>query len=880
MTLRRKNGKPYTYAAAFLLPVALCVLVFALRGIAPFGDATIMTGDAEYQFVDYFSYLKTIVSGENDFFYSFSKNLGGSMTGFSAYYYFSPVNLITLLFPRELLPLALSVMYALTLGLCSLSCLIFLSACFGFRHSHLIFSLSYAFMGFLTVYFQLTMYYANLILFPLLVLGLIRLTEGKEGSRLYPVCLFLAVLFNYYSGYMICIFSLLMFLWLEAVKYRPEEGFSALFSAFRRFLVSSLAGVFLSAFMLIPAVLSLGDEKNSFSLGFQRLFPLSRLFSGLYTASFRGNVAGGLPNIYCGVLVVLLLFIYFSRKEIPRRERLLSGAFLGLLALNLWLNPLNVVWHGFNQPIGFPYRYSYMVSFLMIFFSCRGYDIFCDEEGTEAGGLRILPFALCLGAFLLYSVFLLAVKSDTVGQREILGDFVLLLAGIGILAGMKKIKKGTLFLGTVLLLLNAAELSFNFYDVLGHFELASLREYREYVSEVGEVIDSLRASDDGFYRMDKFFRRTHNDAMQFDYAGLSHFSSSEKKEKIAFMGRLGFRSNGNWAFYSEPTTVFLDSFFGVKYLLSRQHSIPNDYEKLNHEGDVRIYRNNSALPLMFVCDRGIRDVNPGAFGGNPFALQEAIADSMNGEDNRLLLPAEVLETRVEGLSQTDADGAVLYEKTVPEGEDAKLEFRVAGTEIRTKKGEKANLFVYFDAPRRQNVGLGRYDEDFGDYFDTYRWNIVNLEDQPREEEDGTYLVSLHPREEAMLLSGVYFYYEDRDRSAAFFEKLREHACILEKKSSSHLTGVAEMPEGEESCVVLSIPYDEAWQIFVDGERRDPVRAAGMLLSFDVPSGTHRVELTYHPRGIAAGAGVTLCTLILILWGFFRGRHRKRKEAAG
>ncbi|MCR4908673.1 MAG: YfhO family protein [Lachnospiraceae bacterium] len=867
MTFRKKTGKALLYAAAFFLPVLLCALVFLLHGIAPFGDNTIMTGDAEYQFVDYFSYLKTIVFGNNDFFYSFSKNLGGSLTGFSAYYYLSPVNLLTLFFSSEYLPLSLSAMYALTLGLCSLSFFVFLSARFGARCSHLIFSLSYAFMGFLTVYFQLTMYYSGLIIFPLLMLGVMSLAESGK-YRLYLVCLFLTVVFNYYAAFMQCIFSLLMFAYTMAQGRAERNGRKETLSRWGRFIGVSLSAVLLSAFTLLPALLSLGDEKNSFSVGFFRLFPLSRLFSAFYTGSFKGNVAGGLPNLFCGVIILLLAVIYFFNSEIPPRERILSGAFLTFLLLNLWLNPLNVAWHGFNQPIGFPFRYSYMVSFLIIYLSCRG----CEKLSP---GSR--PFIVFGAVFALYSAFLLIVKSDSVGIREVILTGALLALGGAALALYGKKRFSVVILGVVLLVLNAADLSFNFYDVLNHFELASLAEYRGYVSEVGEAVDTLREEDTGFYRMDKYFRRTHNDAMQFDYAGLSHFSSSEKKEKIAFMGRLGFRNNGNWAFYSEPTTVFLDSFFGVKYLLSRQHSIPNDYEKLNREGEIRRYRNNSALPLMFVCNREIRSVDSRGFYGNPFALQEAIADSMNGEENHLLIPAEIKEIRVEGLDPEEGEGVTVYRKTDPEDMSAGVEYRIAATDIKTEAGERANLFAFFDAPRRQNVALFRYDDNLGDYFDTYRWNIVNLEDKPREEENGEYFISLRPRDAEMELSGAYFYYEDRDRSAAFFDKIRENACELNKITSSHLTGSVAMPEAEGKCVVLSIPFDTAWNIYVDGKRTESKRAADMLLSFDVPQGTHGVELFYRPRGIKAGMAMTILTLLVLLGFLVREKFFPGKE---
>ena len=91
------------YLASVILPSAIMALCFAIRGAYPFGQLTVMTGDTTYQFVDYLAYLRTVFFGNNDFSYSLSKNLGGEMAGFAAYYYYSPFNLITLLFPAEFL---------------------------------------------------------------------------------------------------------------------------------------------------------------------------------------------------------------------------------------------------------------------------------------------------------------------------------------------------------------------------------------------------------------------------------------------------------------------------------------------------------------------------------------------------------------------------------------------------------------------------------------------------------------------------------------------------------------------------------------------------------------------------------------------------------
>lgn len=72
------------YAAAFLLPAAVMLAVYALIGVAPFGEKSLLVTDMDGQYVSFFSYLKDMARNGNDFFYTFSKNLGGDMAGFAA----------------------------------------------------------------------------------------------------------------------------------------------------------------------------------------------------------------------------------------------------------------------------------------------------------------------------------------------------------------------------------------------------------------------------------------------------------------------------------------------------------------------------------------------------------------------------------------------------------------------------------------------------------------------------------------------------------------------------------------------------------------------------------------------------------------------------
>ena len=100
-----QNNRLYIYS--FLIPIAMMIVISLILGMYPFGERTVLVSDMNKQFNDYFAYFKTIITGENNLIYTFSKNLGGDMIGFSAYYLQNPFLLLLLIFPNEILPLGI-----------------------------------------------------------------------------------------------------------------------------------------------------------------------------------------------------------------------------------------------------------------------------------------------------------------------------------------------------------------------------------------------------------------------------------------------------------------------------------------------------------------------------------------------------------------------------------------------------------------------------------------------------------------------------------------------------------------------------------------------------------------------------------------------------
>ena len=825
------------YFLAFLLPILSWVICCVKMGIYPFGSRSIMTGDITYQFIDYLSYFKSIIIGNNDFKYTFSKTMGGDMAGFSAYYLASPFNYFLLLFSDKNLPIGFLIMIIIKSGLMGLSFFHFLSKRFGLKTEALIFSTTYALMGYIVIYYQLYAYFDILILLPLITLGIYSIYENPEKKLLYISMLFSAVLINYYVGWMVCIFCVLFFGYISFINGIKKDSTIA-------FIISSAIAGLLSAFNLISALLSMRGEKDNFNFGIYRNFRMIDLFSRFYPNSFKGNISNCLPNVYCGLLLLILLLVYFLNSNIKRKEKIASGLFLLFIIGNLYISLLNVIWHGLNQPIGFPYRYSFIVSFMIILLSYKG--LISMKQGKK-NIVTIIVFNIF---FFGYSVLLWIKGSEVLNKKEIIISYIIVVV-ISILIVLYSTAKIEIkYLLGILFLIQFVELTINQANVFNYFDLADINEYQEYVETVGSMIEGIKVDDPSFYRIEKYFRRSHNDAMQFQYNGLSHYSSCEKKEYIKYMGKLGFRDNGNWSFYDSGSTTFVDCLFGIKYILSQYNTTGKPYERIYKGEEYHIFKNGYALPLLFTADKNVEDLDYNLVK-DTFKFQNEIADSVNGKTNNIFIPIEGINKTLHNLTEEVVDDTHIYRKKV-DSEEAYIEYEIP---LNEKIAE-----CYFSAPTTQKAEIwidGYYDKD---YFSQYSWNIYDL-GTIRKHQDTTVL-DLKLNDQELSVSGEYFYYEDFDAIDKWYQDVISTDTKIEKISSSHLAG--SINAKEDKTYVLSIPYDEAWNIYIDGKKITNKKVLGIFLAADISSGSHNIELIYKPAGKTIGRIISFIVFAIFM----------------
>ncbi|MBQ7895787.1 MAG: YfhO family protein, partial [Oscillospiraceae bacterium] len=354
-------------AASALIPMGLMLVSFAFLKMAPFGSDTMLFIDANGQYLDFLSYFKTVLTGENDFFYSFSKGLGGDFLSLAAYYLLSPFNILFVFSSYGSSPIVFTLVYLLKIACCGLS--FFFASCkiYGSRSVLLSFSTAYALMAYNVVFGCNIMWLDAVVILPLLGLGIYKIWTEKK-FLLYTLSLMYALLTNYYTGYMLCIASVMF---STAIMINSQDDIKDKAKNFGKYIFASCIAGFSTSFIWLPAILSIGGERagsNLTALSMKLYFNFTELFSKLVAGSANHmQLLGGLPQIFCSTAVLFLLLLFFLNKSISIKKKLTAGLCILILVISFNVSILNTIWHGFAGNNGFNYRYSFILSYIFVF---------------------------------------------------------------------------------------------------------------------------------------------------------------------------------------------------------------------------------------------------------------------------------------------------------------------------------------------------------------------------------------------------------------------------------------------------------------------------------------------------------------------------------
>ena len=830
ISLFQSHKKSIVYILSFFIPLLIAVVLCADLGIVPFGDRSLAVWDANTQYMDYLAYLKSILNGQSDPFYSFSQTLGGGISGFIAYYLTSPFNLLVLFFSEENLPFAFGVIYILKLCSCSTA--------FQFYQIHhkttslfsVVLSVSYAFIAYNAAYGFNIMWLDAVMILPLLANSIERLITDRKFLP-YTLLLAWGLIMNYYIGFSLCLFSALYYAITLCFYGAKKRRNLPLFAA------ASIAAAALAAVQLIPVLYSLSGGKGGFSLdtlkpgvNFNLLAFPAQFFSCNFTIMDIMN--SSLPKIFCGFTALLLVGIFFLNSKIFKKDKLYFASLFLVLILCFWITPLDLIWHGLNTPGGSPYRYSFIFSFLFLVAASKG--ISCVKFINKKDLFAL--FLICMLFILSAAVF------DDVETKYILFDICILLF---FSFSWLFYKKGRLSLSLFILFLSAVQLfdishntkvTWNY--LLNNTQL-STSEYQDYYREMSAILDQLD-TDTSFYRMEiaRVSRRNYNDAMLFQYNGLSHYSSTEKVFLEEWENFLGISSWNE----TELPTLAADSLMGIKYIVSSD-ALQKPYPAIFSSDANAIYQNPYALPLAMTANSDIDRLTLKK-DFDSFTGMNQIFTALSGLDEPIFTEAswtaEYSADRLDiSLSITESDPLYV---SFPAGAQilSPAAIYVDGTEIASYYGLQDNTIV----------PLGQFEP--GD----------------------TVQISLLSDDRELPTPNVLLYYENPEVLANHFHAIQQQEISLQVNSSSDIRITVSASDNRE-YLFLTIPYDSGWNAYVNGESVPTLQVLDTFLVVPISGSACEIQLSFFPPGLKAGIAISITTAALLLLVSHLKRYRKK-----
>ncbi len=867
------HNNDYMYLTlAFFIPFAIMYMLYLAMEIHPFGDGSVLVLDLNGQYVYFFEALRNFVYGDADLLYSFARSLGGEFMGIYAYYIASPLSYLVALFPKERILEALLCIFLLKTGLCGFS--------FGYylhristklnKTAIVTFSILYALSAYAVVQQHNTMWIDALIWLPMITLGIEQLIKFGR-FKLFVVSLALTVLSNFYIGYMCCIYVAIYFFYYfyannEDDRNNPCGEKNHFIKSLGRIGAFSALALGIAMVIILTAYYALTFGKTTFSnptYSLSQQFDFFDLLVKFFPGAYDTVRPEGLPFVYCGLLTIILVPLFFMSRRFTVREKVMAGVVIAIFVISFNATTIDLVWHGFQRPNWLNYRYSFMLCFFLLVLAYRAYQYM--EDNAPRTIVAVVAF---LALFVI-----IAQKLEIAYLKDFEGVwFSLFCLGLYLVVLCMSLKddyrENTALILTILVCLEVfcAGLT-NMVALDDDVYYSKYSSYVDYMAKMRPIVEKVQENDTAFYRMEKTEHRKTNDNMALNIRGLSNSTSTLNAETIQFLARMGYSSRSHWTKYLGGTPVN-DSLLGLKYIIAAE-DLSDYYTAAYTEGSYTAYLNPYALSLAYAVDSGIGELDFEDYP-NPFERLNTLVGAMLGGD---ALP---LFTPIEKGAATSDNCDVSY---------------IAGhvKYLPTSTAKEANVYYTFTAPSDdevyfylpseypREVGMKVNGTSFPDgFYQNETSRIVSLgKFEPGEQVRVT--LTIKQDDLYVLDKGTFFYSIDMATLADAFGQLAEGNYHIDAEyKESHFTGTI-TTTAERPTVQTTLPYDEGWQVFVDGEPVEIYKTLDALIAFDTEPGTHTLELKYAPKAFTYGITCTIVSTLIfivlcIVEPFWRRRH--------
>lgn len=815
-TIQNVGAGMISFAAPFLILISM----FALAGIAPFGESTLLCRYNEQWFSE-LAQWRQILDGNSGLMYSFAQGLGGDFYSRWADGLCSPFLLIITAMDAEALPQAFVIATLVRSACAGVFAFLLLSRLSGRTPlSAAAFAVAYATGSQFALSFLAPRYADAAVLLPLAAAGIALLAEKGRATlffcgatafllccgRLWPLLIF---------------FSAAYFVWCQLVL-GVHEGLWARLGLFVSSLAASIGAALVT---LVPTFSAYSDLSSA-------IYPVREVdaagFFDVLASMFSGAFSDGavMPLLFCSSITILMLPLYLMNSRLPLGERQVCGLFLLLLVASMCVPVLCWLWLGFSIPTGTVTGCGCVFCLFAVSAAVR-----LTAQPMRVKVSRVL-LAWIIAAGLLLSALIFGSVKYTASGVIFTAAFLTMYAAITIIAlSGKGISAG--FCVVILICVGcecAVGSMLGLQTAAREIPLVQVSELESANRQHQDVYSVVAGSE--LNGPSEFFRMRGGSVSVHGRADADTQLTPELEQLQEVLGI----SNGH------GYTPVTDALFSVKYTLSDRAA--GDYPTVGIAGDSFVQRNDQVVGLCLSTSVNVRDLT--SFSNNPFTAQNELVSAMASAERKLFVDAVLTGRDGEGVSiietlegvelvRSSESGVARFSVLVPS--DGPL-YMYLGSQSDRLTSVTVNSAVLSPSDLSAIVCIGRFE----------RGSLVT--------------VTVPVEEERLALRGTWFAVLDTALTNTAMAQLAQQKAAYINIKDSTVTCTATVSEGQ--LLMTSIPWQPGWRAYANGNEAETVCVSGALLGVNLTPGVHDIRLIYEPEDFTV---YLLLSAVFLLAGF-------------
>ncbi len=824
----KKNLKKYLpEILTFIVPILIMLISCIVNKTYPFGKEILPKYDGYYQYAGFTSYYKNVLLGNESLFYSFKGLLGYNFYATSIYYMFNPTNLLCIFSTSKNILEYYTFIILLRIGLSGFTMCKYLKYKFKNQSNlrYIIFSISYALMAYNVCYFFNYMYFDTVVLFPIVILGLDKLIYERK-NRLYIISLTLSIISNFYIGYMVCIFSLLYFIY-NIVIYKLDKNI------IKDFIISSLLSGFMCMIIIIPEASELLKGKALlYASSKTEYFKFNMNFLNIFYKFLPGSTSNydleyGMVNIYVSLFVIILVIKYFFNKKISKKERITTLIFILFFLFSISFNLLDFAWQLFQKPIWYPNRYIFTFSFFLITIAMREITNITYKTNIKENLIIIISFILLT----LYSIISLKIHNDNLKIISYILGIILILQYTFFLNN-----KNAKYLLVMLFFIEVTTNAIFTLKIMGKTTTMTQYKTNEEINEKAvKHIKEIENKDNNFYRMELSTSTVHNSPSLLNYNGINHFNSVKNAKTLNFLNKFNYQVIDDTSVEFNNYNPYLTSLLGIKYINGSKDEMY--YENVYNENPY-MYLNKDALSLGYMI------------------YNKEFKESNSSYQNTENLINSMLNTDIKRYKVIDNFN----------GEDTEIKeidnkkYVISKTSIKIEMEDKASNSMFLIPSRNisfvANYSIFINDEEIKDAVIKQSPIFINKGD--------TYKIIIKSNLSKTELNSLKWYQIDYDKYIETINELKKNEFNITKyNKDNHIEGNIDV-NNDKNVLLLTIPYDKGWNIYVDDNKVNYDICFDSFICLDLDKGKHNIKMNYVPSGFIVGLIISSLAFIVTI----------------